>query len=135
MSLPSIRTEPPSGRCRPAIVASVVVLPAPFAPSSTTSSDSRTYRLRSRTTGLPLYPAFRPATSTIPVRSGPSVLATVAPQVSLDDPAVVADLRRGSGRDDLAEVKDDDAVAQAEHHTHVVVHEQHAHPVRRQRAG
>ncbi len=136
MSWPFIRIRPASGRCSPAMVASVVVLPAPLAPSSATTSASPTCRVRSRTTGLPLYPASRPSTSTTRDASprGPDgrwsdalMIATVSPQIRLDHGAAVPDLLGGARGDDVAEIDDHDAIAEAQHQAHVVVDEEHAH--------
>jgi hypothetical protein len=51
MSSPDKRTEPEIGRFSPAMVSMIVDFPAPFGPSSATTSPGRTSRLRSRTTG------------------------------------------------------------------------------------
>ena len=53
MSLPSIRIVPASGRCSPAMVASVVVFPAPLGPISPTISPSFTVRLTLSTAVTP----------------------------------------------------------------------------------
>ena len=52
-SMPSMVTEPASGLSRPEIVSRVVVLPAPFGPSSATTSPGRTSISSSRTTATP----------------------------------------------------------------------------------
>ncbi len=46
------RIAPEIGLFSPAIVSSVVVLPAPFGPSSATTSPGRTLSLTSRTTAI-----------------------------------------------------------------------------------
>ncbi len=51
-SRPLIEIEPPSGRSRPAISRSVVVLPAPLGPSSTTNSPLLMAKDRSRTASM-----------------------------------------------------------------------------------
>src|ERR1700735_33453 len=141
MSWLFIWIRPASGRSRPAMVDSVVVLPAPLAPSSATTSASPTYRVRSRTTGLPLYPASRPSTSITrgPGLGGPGLggpggrgsealmVTTVGAQVRLDHGTAVPDLVRGARGDDAAEIDDHDAIAEAQHQAHVVVDEQDAH--------
>ena len=50
---PDSSTVPEIGWFSPAIVSRVVVFPAPFGPSSATTSPGRTSRLSSRTTGTP----------------------------------------------------------------------------------
>src|SRR5246127_3572720 len=69
-------TRPPIGLAMPEIGSSVVVFPAPFAPSSATTSPGRTVRLMSRSTAEPLYPEVRPSSS----RTGSAVaLPAVCP--------------------------------------------------------
>ena len=50
-SAPARRTAPDAGFSKPDIARRVVVFPAPFAPSSATTSPAPTVRHRSRTTG------------------------------------------------------------------------------------
>ncbi len=50
---PSTVIDPPSTGSNPETVDSVVVLPAPFAPSRATTSPARTTMSTSRTTGTP----------------------------------------------------------------------------------
>ena len=52
-SLPSRRTRPESGLVKPTTIANVVVLPAPFGPSSPTTSPDAISRLTPRTTVRP----------------------------------------------------------------------------------
>src|SRR6185436_6716841 len=60
VTVPPNRTSPPSAGRSPLNVMSVVVLPAPFGPSSAVTSPDRTSRSRSRTTTVAPYPARNP---------------------------------------------------------------------------
>src|SRR5580658_2806747 len=62
---PFSHTPPAFGLMRPEIALSVVVLPAPLAPSKATTSPAPTVSARLRTTGAPSYPALRPTSSSI----------------------------------------------------------------------
>src|SRR4051794_25238519 len=97
------------GGSSPAMVASVVVLPAPLGPSSATTSPGATARSRSRTTGVPRYPACRPSTASIvsvALAGNGGLRVVAAAEVGGDDGRVLADRRRGAARDDAAEVQD-----------------------------
>src|SRR5687767_1430509 len=105
-------TSPDRGGTRPMIAFSVVDFPAPLRPRSATTSPSRTSRSTSNSTWARPYPAFRPRTSSVA-------------KVDLAYARIGADLLGGPGGDDLAEVHDDHAACEAEHHFHIVLGEQH----------
>src|SRR5262245_32130422 len=126
ISSPSIRIAPDIGRTSPEIARSVVVLPAPFGPSSATTSPLPTWRSRPRTTAAASYPAERSSSS----RTGSALIAQCLhlvggrPEIGGDHLGVGAHLARRTDRDHLAELEHDDAVADAEHESHVVIDEQ-----------
>src|SRR5262249_23483589 len=121
MSRPITRTEPSIASSRPEIVNSVVVLPAPFGPSSATTSPGCTSRSRSRTPAMLLYPAWMPLSSMSGVVSlmrgllcdggGQSDtfarlhLARGLAEISADDVGVLAHLVRCAVSDDAPEVE------------------------------
>src|SRR5262249_406554 len=114
-SSPSNVTRPAAGRIRPEIALSVVVLPAPLAPISTTSSPRATSIERSCTAAtLPYRHSRRSTCST----GGP--LAEIGP----DHLRVRLDLRRRPVRDDAALIEADHAVGHAHHGAHVVLDQQ-----------
>src|SRR5581483_9906009 len=139
-SRPSSRTRPPMGFTSPETARSVVVLPAPFAPSSATTSPGATITSRLRITAAPSYPAVRPSrrrTSSgmlgLPggrlrgggIEDGGCQLGRRAAEIGGDHLRVAADgLRRAAG-DYLSELEHDHFVADPEHEAHVVVDEQH----------
>src|ERR1700752_625476 len=94
----------------------VVVLPAPLAPSSTTTSASSTYRSTPRSTWIGPYAASRPRTSSIRVTGSRSRRG--APEIRLDDSLIVLHLG-GRALGDLAtEVEHDDPVGDPHHQLH-----------------
>src|SRR4029078_5252697 len=100
----------------------VVVLPAPFAPSNTTTSASSTYRSTPRNTWMGPYPASRLATRSMVVIVRPS--CRLRSQVGLDHALIVLDLTGRSLVDLAAEIQHDDAVGDPHHELHVVLDEQ-----------
>src|ERR1700688_3420977 len=111
-SSPSNRMRPAAGVIRPEIALRVVVLPAPLAPISTTSSPRRTSIERSRTA------------ATLPYRQcSCSTCSTDAPlaEIGPNDVRMRLDLRRRPVGDDAAIVEADDAVGHAHDGAHVVL--------------
>src|SRR5262249_47656378 len=112
-SSPSNRMRPAAGTSRPEIALSVVVLPAPLAPISTTSSARSTVIETSATA------------ATLPYRHcNPSTCSTGAPQIGADDLRVGLDLGGRAVRDDAALVEADHAVGHAHDGAHVVLDQQ-----------
>src|ERR1700759_2764994 len=110
MSRPLWRVEPLIGLTRPAIVSSVVVLPAPLGPRSATTSPAPTRRCIPRTTGVPRYPVQRSSmTSASAARSlSGGVGGMTGSQIGLDNTLVLPDLRRRPRGDLPAEVEHHD---------------------------
>src|SRR5690606_9552978 len=104
------RTRPDVGASTPASASSVVVFPAPFGPSSATTSPLSMVRSSSRMTSTPEYPADIPSTfssmSSRPFRLCPRV----GPEVRLDHGRVPEDLLRRAFRDQPPEVEHGDPV-------------------------
>ena len=98
------RRARPCRRCggsRPAIVASVVVLPAPLGPSSATTSPGATWRSRSRTTGDAVVAGGQVLTSSVQRRQACASLLTVAAEVGGDHASssrICAGVPRGDDR-------------------------------------
>src|SRR5262245_47521534 len=70
-SWPSSSTRPESGAVRPTTIENVVVLPAPFAPSSPTTSPDSISTLTPRTTVRPLYDLVRSRVSSTDIQCDP----------------------------------------------------------------
>src|SRR5262245_24570029 len=115
MSRPSNRTAPAAIGRRPETARMVVVLPAPFAPTSATFSPSLTSRL------MPCSAWMRPYS--IVMLSISSSIGRY-PQIRVDDPRVLPHLGGQALRDLLAELENDDPVADAHDQTHVVLDQQ-----------
>src|SRR5262245_39823762 len=90
----------------------VVVLPAPLAPRSTTTSPSSTCRSSPRRTCTGPYAASSPDTSSIVVIASTSHRA---PEVGLDHARIVLDVDRGAVGDLAPEVEDDHLVGDSHH--------------------
>src|SRR4051812_32045185 len=101
---------PPAGVRSPASALSVVVLPAPFAPISVTSSRSRTSRSIPFTALMPPYATSSALTS-----------SKCASEIRLDHCGIALHVCWGAFRDFAAVIKNGDAVAQSHHKLHVVL--------------
>src|SRR4029453_8830630 len=99
---------------------SFVRFPAPFAPSRVTTSPAWTVRSIPRSAWMPPYRTSRPRSS----RSGRALTVSFS-EVGLDPRRVLADGLRLAEVDQLAEVEDGDAVAEAHDERHVVLDEHH----------
>src|ERR1700716_1968829 len=120
MSRPSSRTRPDHGRTSPLTARSRVVLPAPFAPSTAVmlpSSARNETPFNARTAS---YRTARSRTS-----STVRLLLDGLAEIGLDDRRVIANPRRLTAGDDLAEVEDDDLVGHPHDKVHVVLDEHH----------
>src|ERR1700681_3043873 len=113
--LPANRIVPDDGAITREIALSVVLLPAPFAPSSDTISPSAT------TSEMPCSASTAPYRAT---RSWISSSIERAAEIRGDHVGVARDLLGRSFRDVLAEVQHRDAVADGHHEVHVVLDEQ-----------
>src|SRR5580704_16722393 len=111
-SCPSKRMVPAAGLMRPEIAFRVVVLPAPLAPISTTSSARSTDIERSRTAATLPYRHCRPST-----RSTGRPLAEISP----DHLPVRLDFLGRAVGDDAALAQADYPVGHAHHRAHVVL--------------
>src|SRR5690606_18325343 len=115
---PLKRISPSATRFKPLMARKMVLLPAPLAPSSTTSSPWPTSRLTpSRARKLPYL------TTTL------SSCSIVTPQVSLDHLRIALDLGRRALGDLLAVVEHDDLVRKAHDHVHLVLDQADGQPV------
>src|SRR5690606_6628298 len=112
---------PRHGRRRPDTARSVVVLPAPFAPSSATTWPPPTCNDTSCRICRPPYPA-----STLSSVSNELLLS----EIRLDDPLVPGDVPGRARRQDLTVVQDDDLVGQCHDSRHHMLDEKHRHAVR-----
>src|SRR3989454_1140528 len=101
---------------------SSVVLPAPFRPTSVTSSPSPTCSETSRSAWASPYRAERPSTSSAALRMS-------LPQVCGDDGGILADGGVGALRDHAALLQHDHLVGELRHDAHVVLDE-HDGPAR-----
>src|SRR6476469_8781170 len=107
MSWPSKTMDPlVSGRI-PEIARIVVVLPAPLAPSSVTSSPSST------DSEMPCSASIRPYATVMSLISSSGIVRH--PQVGGDDRRIVADLVGHTFSDLLAELQHHDAIGHAHH--------------------
>src|SRR2546430_10146786 len=114
MSRPFRRIAPVLCRWRPITHRSSVVLPAPFRPTSVTSSPSPTCSDTSRSAWASPYSAERPSTS----RTG---LGMRLPQVRADDGGVLANDRVAPLRDHPPLLEDEDLVGDLGDDAHVVL--------------
>src|SRR5437764_14789609 len=114
--IPSYSTFPAVFLTIPEMARSVVVLPAPLAPSMVTMVPSSTTSERPWSARTEPYAACRSVSSSSAIGFGS--------QVGLDDGGVLAHLAGRSLRDLPAEVQDDDAVRDAHDQVHVVLHDQ-----------
>src|SRR5438874_2585433 len=122
--------RPDAGRSSPLIVRSSVVLPAPFAPSTAVIVPGRACMetpSRARTAPYVVTTSSIASPSAIDTAHLARVRVDVLAEVGLEDLRVVAYLCRRPGRDDAAEVEDDDAVAHLHDEVHVVLDEQDGH--------
>src|SRR5438552_12794724 len=122
MSRPFRRTAPVLCRWRPITHRRSVVLPAPFRPTSVTSSPSRTCSDTSRSAWASPYRAERPSTSKTGLGMG-------LPQVRGDDRGVLANDRVTALRDHAALLQHDHLVGELGDDAHVVLDE-HDRPTR-----
>src|SRR3990167_659466 len=114
ISWPSNEIEPLLVLLMPEMAMKIELLPAPLAPSSTTSSPLPACRLTlSRARKLP-YDS-----------ETPSSFSMFGSQVSVDHQRVAADLGRCALGDLLAVVQHDDLVGQAHDHVHLVLDQAH----------
>src|SRR5580700_11207877 len=146
-SVPPTRTRPRRGRTNPLIARSSVVLPAPFAPSTAVIVPGRAETETPSSTGPPPYPATMSSTasavaSVMPDLLGPAGLfapAGIFGPAGLFAPAGHLSSQVGRGhrrvglhlvgraaRDQPAEVKHEDHVANRHHQVHPVLDDHHA---------
>src|SRR5690349_12160956 len=112
------KTMSPLVRTVAEMARSVVVLPAPFAPSTATISPSPTER------SIPCSACNGPYRAATPRSSSRGMLGPLAAQIRLDHRRVALNLR-GRALGDLApEVEDVHAVGDAHHEVHVVLDQQ-----------
>src|SRR3989449_11716482 len=106
--------HPAAGRSNPSTDESVVVLPAPWGPSTPTISGSRPSSETPLTAATPPYRV-----------SSPSTLSTTAlpSEVGFDDTLVGLDLAGRAFGDLLPEVQDGDPIGDAHHEVHRVLDE------------
>src|SRR5688500_14549486 len=117
MRLPRKLMAPPRARVRPMMERTVVVLPMPLRPRRVTASPSPMLSERSKSTWLAPYAVSRFST----------LSSNLVSQVGAPDLGIGADLPRRSGGDHAAVDHHGDAVGEAEHRVHVVLHQQHGH--------
>src|SRR4051794_39226680 len=123
--------RPAAGRTNPLMVRSSVVLPAPLAPRtavivrSSTCSDTPS---SARTAPYVVTTSSTESIADLPRRHLGGVGVDVLAEIGLEHRGVVSNLGGRAGRDDAAEVEDDDPVAHLHHEVHVVLHEQDRHP-------
>src|SRR3974390_344005 len=108
-SRPSKTMLPDHGSIRPITVFSSVVLPAPFAPSSTTDSLTRTSRSTPQRTWMPPQPLVSPGLSRKRRAEG-SADGILASQEDLHDTWIFGSFHENPLEYLLAGVHDDDAV-------------------------
>src|SRR2546427_10286871 len=114
MSRPLSRIDPVDCRRRPITHRSSVVLPAPFRPTSVTSSPSPTCSETSRSAWASPYRAERPSTSS-------AGLGMSLPQVCGDDGGVLADGGVSALRDHAALLQHAHLVGELRPDAHAVV--------------
>src|SRR5262245_59382587 len=119
-STPSKRSSPERAPCRPAIVFTSVLLPAPLGPMTATTSPAATCSVASHTAGASPY--------AIDTRRASSNMALA--QVDLDDAGGAHGLARVAAGDHLALVQHHEPVRQREDRAHQVLHEQDGHAAR-----
>ena len=126
MSAPSTRIVPAIGRTSPEIARSVVVLPAPFGPSSATTSPALDVEVERRGRPPPRPARRQPfeLSTGPPPSANVSVSFAAEPEVGGDHLGVGAHVARRADRDHLAELEHDDAIADPEHEPHVVIDQQ-----------
>src|SRR5215217_3780334 len=116
------RIAPPWTLARPLIVFSSVVLPAPFGPTTETTSPS--YRAKS----MPFNICVRPYPDSIAATSSSIpdliVLSRTA-KIRLLHSSIRLNLRRGALEKQLALVEDEDVIRQCHHEIHVVLNDDH----------
>src|SRR5437879_1208856 len=122
-SAPASMIVPAAAGTRPLSTPSRVDLPAPFAPTSATSSAGATSRSIPKSTG----PAPKPAVSPRTLRSGSGLEAfcIALAQVGLDHSLVPQNDVRLALREDLAEIENDRVPADSDDHAHHVLDQQH----------
>src|SRR5919197_2893943 len=106
---------------------SVVVLPAPLAPSKVTIDPAGTFRETPCSARMPPYAARTSSSSSSVPEPSPAAASGgtfVGPQVCLDDAPVGLDLRRRSFRDLASEVQDDHPFGHVHDQVHVVLDHQ-----------
>ena len=103
----------------------VVVLPAPLAPSSATTSPSPTARSRLPHHRGVLVAGGEPLDAEGRAAHPLHDLGGRAAQVGLDHARIAAHFGGRTGRDQLAELEHEDLVADAQHEAHVVVDQEH----------
>src|SRR5215813_11927774 len=109
--------RPLCGRSKPEIVASVVVLPAPLAPIRATISPSSTSMVTPRKAWVPPRRTWTSSSRSMAVLSPP-------PEIGLDDGRISLDLGWRAGREESSLVDDDQPLADAHDHLHVMLHQQ-----------
>src|SRR3954447_24038019 len=109
MSRPSYVTRPRVGASQPASAFSVVVLPAPFAPISVTSSRSRTSSAMLLTALMPPYRTSRSPT-----------LSKRAPEIRFDYCEIALHFRRRAFGDPAPVIENSHTIADPHHELHIV---------------
>src|SRR6267143_3293881 len=122
---PPSTIEPDVARTNPLSTPSRVDLPAPFAPTSATSSPPATSRSIPNRTGPAPNPAVRPRTSRR--GSGLEPFRVALTEVGLDHTLVAKHDLGLSLRQDTAAIEDDRAAADADDDAHHVLDQQHGH--------
>src|SRR6476469_5723894 len=116
MSWPSNQIDPLVNGRIPEMARMVVVLPAPFAPISVTSSPSST------DSEMPCSASMRPYPTVMSRISSSGIVRH--PQISGNHLRIVTDFRRYSFGDLLAEFQNHDPIGHANHQPHVVLAQQ-----------
>src|SRR5262249_25195527 len=117
ISRPSKRMRPAAARTSPEMVRSVVVFPAPLAPSRHTNSPAPTVSVTPWSAAIRPYRASTPSS----VSTGPRS------EIGPDHLGVALDLLGGAVRDEPTVVQDEHVVGDAHDQPHVVLHEEHGH--------
>src|SRR5919197_2400005 len=121
-SLPSSRMRPVR-RTMPLMARSVVVFPAPFAPSTVTIAPSPTSSVTPCSARMAPYCAWTSSSSS-------SAIGLCGPQIGLDHGAVALNVGGRPLGDLASEVEADDVVGHLHDEVHVVLDDEHREPVR-----
>src|SRR4051812_13281572 len=122
VSIPSKRMVPLQGCSTPEIARLSVDLPAPFDPSTATTSPAATSSSMPRRISVAPYPACRPATERIGSAIGGSAHAAgrAVTEIGLDDARILRNLLRRAFGDDAAFGEHEDVRGKAHHRLHHV---------------